>query len=55
MLRYSFGEHDAAKTIEAAVNSVINSGLRTGDLFTGKDTEQKVNTAEMTSAITDAI
>ncbi len=55
MLRYSFGEHDAAKTIEAAVNSVINSGLRTGDLFTGKDTEQKVNTTEMTSAITDAI
>ncbi|MDG0995498.1 MAG: 3-isopropylmalate dehydrogenase [Akkermansiaceae bacterium] len=55
MLRYSFGEHDAAKTIEAAVNSVINSGLRTGDLFTGKDTEQKVNTEEMTNAITDAI
>lgn len=55
MLRYSFGEHDAAKTIEAAVNTVINSGLRTGDLFTGKDTEQKVNTAEMTNAITEAI
>ncbi len=55
MLRYSFGEHDAANAIEAAVNSAIDSGLRTGDLFTGKDGETKVNTVEMTTAITAAI
>lgn len=42
MLRYSLGE--------AAV-AAIDSGLRTGDLFTGAEGKTKVNTAEMGAAI----
>ena len=51
MLRYSLGEAAAADAIDAAVQAAIDSGLRTGDLFTGKEGETKVNTAEMGAAI----
>lgn len=51
MLRYSLGENEAADAIEAAVNEAIDSGLRTADLFTGKDGERKVGTVEMAEAI----
>ena len=51
MLRYSLGENDAAASIEAAVNQAIDSGLRTADLFTGRDGETKVGTQEMAQAI----
>ena len=51
MLRYSLGEAAAADAIDAAVQDAIDSGLRTGDLFTGAQGETKVNTAEMGAAI----
>ncbi|MGB2186972.1 MAG: 3-isopropylmalate dehydrogenase [Akkermansiaceae bacterium] len=55
MLRYSLGENDAANAIEAAVDSAIDKGLRTADLFTGKEGETKVGTVEMAQAISAAI
>ena len=55
MLRYSLGENEAADAIEAAVDKAIDSGLRTADLFTGKDGETKVGTVEMAQAIASAI
>jgi 3-isopropylmalate dehydrogenase len=51
MLRYSLGETAAADAIDVAVQNAIDSGLRTGDLFTGAQDETKVNTAEMGAAI----
>ncbi|MDB4554544.1 3-isopropylmalate dehydrogenase [Akkermansiaceae bacterium] len=51
MLRYSLGEVTAADAIDAAVQKVIDSGLRTGDIFTGADGETKANTAEIGAAI----
>ena len=51
MLRYSLGEVAAADAIDSAVERVIASGLRTGDLFTGAAGETKVNTAEMGAAV----
>jgi 3-isopropylmalate dehydrogenase len=55
MLRYSLGEGDAAAAIEAAVDKAIDKGLRTGDIFTGKEGETKVGTVDMAEAIADAI
>ena len=55
MLRYSLGEGDAAAAIEAAVDKAIDTGLRTGDIFTGKEGETKVGTVAMAEAIADAI
>ncbi|MGJ8678219.1 MAG: 3-isopropylmalate dehydrogenase [Akkermansiaceae bacterium] len=55
MLRYSLGENDAAAAIEAAVNQVIDSGLRTADLFTGRDGETKVGTIAMADAVATAL
>lgn len=55
MLRYSLGENQAADAIEAAVHAVIDSGLRTGDLFTGAPGETKVNTVEIGQAILQAL
>jgi len=51
MLRYSLGESEAADAIDSAVQQAIDSGLRTGDLFTGAEGETRVNTAEMGQAI----
>ena len=53
MLRYAFGEEEAAKSIEAAVNKVIDQGLRTGDIWTEGAT--RVNTVDMAAAITAAL
>ena len=55
MLRYSLGETIAANAIEAAAQNAIDSGLRTGDLFTGKNGEAMVNTIEMGNAILEAL
>ena len=55
LLRYSLGENEAADAIDSAVNSAIDQGLRTGDLYTGADNETKVGTAEMGAAIVTAI
>ena len=51
MLRYSFGLTDAADAIDAAVQAAIDAGARTGDIFTGADGTEKVNTAGMGDAI----
>jgi 3-isopropylmalate dehydrogenase len=48
MLRFSFGLTEAARAIEAAVDTVISSGLRTGDIYYGGDSSaRKVGTREM--------
>jgi 3-isopropylmalate dehydrogenase len=53
MLRYSLGQNRAANAIEFAVRRVIESGLRTGDIFT--EATRRVGTAEMGQAIAEAI
>jgi 3-isopropylmalate dehydrogenase len=48
MLRYSFGELEAATAIEAAVEKAVTGGTRTGDIAFGLD---PVNTIEMAAAV----
>lgn len=55
LLRYSLNEADAAAAIDAAVEKAIADGFRTGDIFSGKDGEKKVNTAEMGAAIVERL
>ena len=52
MLRYSFGENDAANAIEAAVKSAVTSGSRTGDIAFGK---QPISTKAMGDSILKAM
>jgi tartrate dehydrogenase/decarboxylase/D-malate dehydrogenase len=53
MLRYSAGREDAALAIEASVQRVIRSGLRTKDIHT--EGTQLVSTNEMGKAIVDTL
>ena len=53
MLRYSFGEEEAAQAIETAVTSVIEGGLRTADIHT--EGTRRVGTEEMGRAIAAAV
>ncbi len=53
MLRYALGEPAAADAIEQAVRTVIDSGLRTGDIWS--EGTKRVGTAEMGAAIAAAI
>ncbi len=53
MFRYSLGREDVAGAIETAVESVLDSGMRTGDI--AEDRSKAVGTAEIGSAIADAI
>lgn len=53
MLRYTFGLGQEADAIENAVNSVLDQGYRTPDLFAGEGT--LVGTAEMGRRIAEAI
>jgi 3-isopropylmalate dehydrogenase len=53
MLRYALGEPEAADAIERAVRTVIDSGLRTGDIFS--EGTQRVSTMEMGAAIAAAL
>jgi len=53
MLRFSLGEIGAANAIEAAVSKAIADGFRTGDIATGAQGEQRVNTREMGQAVLD--
>lgn len=55
MLRYSFAMVEAADAIDAAVEKVLNQGLRTGDIFQNRPGEKKVNTKEMGDAIVAAL
>jgi 3-isopropylmalate dehydrogenase len=51
MLRYSFGEENAARDIEQAVDKVLERGLRTGDIYNKKEGEKLVGTEEIGAAI----
>ena len=52
MLRYSFGENEAANAIENAVKSAVTSGSRTGDIAFGN---QPISTKAMGDAILNAM
>jgi 3-isopropylmalate dehydrogenase len=52
MLRHSFGLNDAAAAIESAVQHAIESGHRTGDIFSAHETGAKrIGTRAMGDAI----
>jgi 3-isopropylmalate dehydrogenase len=53
MLRYSFGENEAASAIENAVEANLESGLRTADL--ARPGEKSISTVEMGHAIRERI
>jgi 3-isopropylmalate dehydrogenase len=53
MLRYAFSENQAADAIDAAVRKVIDSGLRTGDIWS--EGTQRVGTRDMGEAIAAAL
>ncbi len=53
MLRYSLGYADAANAIEHAVGRVLDSGLRSADIFS--EGCQKVGTVEMGDAVVEAL
>ncbi len=55
LLRDGIGMSDEAARVEAAVDSALESGLRTADLAGGAEAEGVVGTAEMTSAVLEAI
>jgi len=51
-LRHSFGLNEAAAAIESAVQHAIESGVRTGDIFSPSEANaRKVGTREMGDAI----
>ncbi|OQX03395.1 MAG: 3-isopropylmalate dehydrogenase, partial [Thiothrix lacustris] len=53
LLRYSLNRPELAERIEAAVKTVLASGVRTGDIYTEGD--RKVGTAEMGDAVVAAL
>ena len=53
MLRYSLGQPQAAARVEAAVSSVLRSGLRTADIHA--EGARRVGTAEMGDAVVAAL
>jgi 3-isopropylmalate dehydrogenase len=53
MLRYSLNQPDLAERIESAVRTVLDRGLRTGDILT--EGMQRVGTAEMGEAVAQAL
>lgn len=55
MLEISFGELEAVSAIKKAILATLESGLRTGDIFTNSQGERKVSTSEMGDAIAAAI
>ena len=55
LCRYSLKLQEAAIKIEAAIQSVLNQGLRTADLFTEEPGTQLVGTDEIASALMDTV
>ena len=53
MLRFSLNQPEAAARIEAAVQKVLEQGLRTGDIWSEGTT--KVNTQQMGDAVVAAL
>ena len=55
MLRFALGLEKEALAIEGAVKKVIESGLRTGDIFTDAPGTRRANTKEMGDAVVAAL
>ena len=55
MLRHSLAREDAAAAVESALDRVLERGLRTPDLATGRSEESNVGTEEMTSAVIEEV
>ena len=53
MLRYSLGEPAAASAIDSAVRTVIQAGLRTGDIWS--EGTRRVGTREIGEAVAAAV
>ena len=53
MLRYTFGQEEAAQRVEAAVKTVLADGLRTADIF--EDGTRKVGTTQIGDAVLAAL
>ncbi|MFB5662906.1 3-isopropylmalate dehydrogenase [Alteribacillus sp. HJP-4] len=53
MLKYSFGMHNEAASIDTAISSVLTNGHRTGDI--AKDGEKILSTNEMTDKVLEAL
>ena len=49
MLRYSFDMEEDASLVEAAVEAVLDAGLRTGDIMS--DGKTQVSTTQMGEAV----
>ncbi len=55
MLRHGLDMPEEAGRIESAVDTVLEQGLRTADLYTGAEGERRVGTDEMTEAVLAAL
>jgi 3-isopropylmalate dehydrogenase len=55
MLRHSLQMEEAAAAVESAMDRVLEHGLRTPDLASGKAEETQVGTAAMTQAVIDEL
>jgi 3-isopropylmalate dehydrogenase len=55
MLRHSLQMGDAAAAVESAMDRVLEQGLRTPDLASGRAEETQVGTAAMTQAVIDEL
>ncbi len=55
LLRDGLGMNEEGARVEAAVESVLASGLRTPDLASGADGERAAGTAEMTEAVLESL
>ena len=53
LMRYSLERGDVADAIEAAVEQVLDQGLRTADIYT--EGTRKVSTEEMGNAVAEAL
>ena len=53
LLRYSLGEEEAAQAIEKAVDSALDKGWRTADLW--REGFKKATTEEMTKAVIECL
>ena len=55
LLRDGLGLATEAGRVEAAVEAVLEQGLRTADLATGAEGERRADTAEVTEAVLGAL
>ncbi|MBL4763244.1 MAG: 3-isopropylmalate dehydrogenase, partial [Gammaproteobacteria bacterium] len=53
MLRYSLNESDLAEKVDAAVEQVLDAGLRTADIMSAD--KQLVGTAQMGAAVVEQL